>query len=191
MLSIKYQVLKELCSMLPNELVENVGVITDLKLYDLFYYSDIDFTSAMFDNFCYCEFNFFNGFLVENCCKCDYIGRTSKFTVNSSYRDFLYSYYNKCDYFANNKLNIGNDRNSSLFIIRRCSKVQYTYNIHREKKISLTTYERVKIAKAYIEKKYRLKKEEEREKKKGNTINNLNRLGYDKYKDKRNEFIRD
>ena len=88
--------------------------------------------------------------------------------------------------FANNKLNIGNDRNSSLFIIRRCSKVQYTYNIHREKKISLTTYERVKIAK-----KYRLKKEEEREKKKGNTINNLNRLGYDKYKDKRNEFIRD
>lgn len=93
--------------------------------------------------------------------------------------------------FANNKLNIGNDRNSSLFIIRRCSKVQYTYNIHREKKISLTTYERVKIAKAYIEKKYRLKKEEEREKKKGNTIHNLNRLGYDKYKDKRNEFIRD
>ena len=27
--------------------------------------------------------------------------------------------------------------------------------------------------------------------KQGNTINNLNRLGYDKYKDKRNEFIRD
>lgn len=104
MLSIKYQVLKELCSMLPNELVENVGVITDLKLYDLFYYSDIDFSSAMFDDFCYCEFNFFNGYLVENCCKCDYIGRTSKFTVNSSYRDFLYSYYNQCDYFANNKL---------------------------------------------------------------------------------------
>ena len=49
----------------------------------------------------------------------------------------------------------------------------------------------MKIAKAYIEKKYRLKKEEEREKKKGNTINNVNRLGYDKYKDKRNEFIRD
>ena len=104
MLSIKYQVLKELCSMLPSELVENVGVITDLKLYDLFYDSDIDFSDAMFDNFCYCEFNFFNGYLVENCCKCDYIGRTSKFTVNSSYRDFLYSYYNQCDYFANNKL---------------------------------------------------------------------------------------
>ena len=104
MLSIKYQVLKELCSMLPNELVENVGVITDLKLYDLFYDSDIDFNDAMFEDFCYCEFNFFNGFLVENCCKCDYIGRSSKFTVNSSYRDFLYSYYNQCDYFANNKL---------------------------------------------------------------------------------------
>ena len=104
MLSIKYQVLKELCSMLPNELVENVGVITDLKLYDLFYDSGIDFNDAMFEDFCYCEFNFFNGYLVENCCKCDYIGRTSKFTVNSSYRDFLCSYYNQCDYFANNKL---------------------------------------------------------------------------------------
>lgn len=86
--------------------------------------------------------------------------------------------------FANNKLNIRNDRNSSLFFIRRCSKVEYTYNINREKKISLTTYERVKIAKAYIEKKYRLKKEEETEKKKGNIINNLNRLGYNKFKDK-------
>ena len=104
MLSIKYQVLKELCSMLPSELVENVGVITDLKLYDLFYDSGIDFNDAMFEDFCYCEFNFFNGYLVENCCKCDYIGRTSKFTVNSSYRDFLCSYYNQCDYFANNKL---------------------------------------------------------------------------------------
>ena len=104
MLSIKYQVLKELCSMLPSELVENVGVITDLKLYDLVYNSDIDFSDAMFEDFCYCEFNFFNGYLVENCCKCDYIGRSSKFTVNSSYRDFLFSYYNQCDYFANNKL---------------------------------------------------------------------------------------
>ena len=47
MLSIKYQVLKELCSMLPSELVENVGVITDLKLYDLFYDSvDLIFLEA-------------------------------------------------------------------------------------------------------------------------------------------------
>ena len=30
------------------------------------------------------------------------------------------------------------------------------------------TYERVRVAKEYIEKKYRLKKEEEQEKKKGN-----------------------
>ena len=33
----------------------------------------------------------------------------------------------------------------------------------------MITYERVKIAKEYIEKKYRLKKEEEQEKKKGKT----------------------
>jgi hypothetical protein len=37
----------------------------------------------------------------------------------------------------------------------------------------MITYERVKIAKEYIEKKYRLKKEEETEKKKGK-IKNLN-----------------
>ena len=32
----------------------------------------------------------------------------------------------------------------------------------------MITYERVRVAKEYIEKKYRLKKEEEQEKKKGN-----------------------
>lgn len=36
----------------------------------------------------------------------------------------------------------------------------------------MKTYERVKIAKAYIEKKYRMKKEEETEKRKG--MNNFN-----------------
>ena len=34
-------------------------------------------------------------------------------------------------------------------------------------KIKMITYERVKVAKEYIEKKYRLKKQEEDEKKKG------------------------
>ena len=34
-------------------------------------------------------------------------------------------------------------------------------------KINMMTYERVRVAKEYIEKKYRLKKEEEQEKKKG------------------------
>jgi len=37
----------------------------------------------------------------------------------------------------------------------------------RQKKIKMITYERVKVAKEYIEKKYRLKKQEEDEKKKG------------------------
>ena len=36
------------------------------------------------------------------------------------------------------------------------------------------TYERVRVAKEYIEKKYRLKKEEEQEKKKGNLKINKN-----------------
>ena len=34
----------------------------------------------------------------------------------------------------------------------------------------MMTYERVKVGKEYIEKKYRLKKEEEQEKKKGKSI---------------------
>ena len=37
----------------------------------------------------------------------------------------------------------------------------------RQKKIKMITYERVKVAKEYIEKKYLLKKQEEVEKKKG------------------------
>jgi hypothetical protein len=37
----------------------------------------------------------------------------------------------------------------------------------REKKISQRTYDRVNIAKSYIEKKYKMKKEKEEEKKKG------------------------
>ena len=38
--------------------------------------------------------------------------------------------------------------------------------LYREKKINMMTYERVRVAKGYIEKKYRLKKVEEQEKKK-------------------------
>jgi hypothetical protein len=37
----------------------------------------------------------------------------------------------------------------------------------REKKISQKTYDRVKVAQNYIEKKYRMKKQEEEEKRKG------------------------
>jgi hypothetical protein len=40
----------------------------------------------------------------------------------------------------------------------------------------LITYERVKVAKEYIEKKYRLKKQEEDEKKKGKKIYFLTKL---------------
>jgi hypothetical protein len=39
--------------------------------------------------------------------------------------------------------------------------------LYREKKISQRTYDRVNIAKSYIEKKYKMKKEKEEEKKKG------------------------
>lgn len=46
--------------------------------------------------------------------------------------------------------------------------------INRENKINLKTYEKVKIAKTYIEKKYRMKHILETEKKKGNQITNLN-----------------
>ena len=67
-----------------------------------------------------------------------------------------------------------NDGNSSIYIIRRCIKVNkyffllfnYIFFHNREKKINMITYERVRVAKEYIEKKYRLKKEEEQEKKK-------------------------
>ena len=67
-----------------------------------------------------------------------------------------------------------NDGNSSIHIIRRCIKVNkyffllfnYIFFYNREKKINMITYERVRVAKEYIEKKYRLKKEEEQEKKK-------------------------
>jgi len=41
----------------------------------------------------------------------------------------------------------------------------------RQKKIKLTTYQKVKVAKEYIEKKYRLKKQEEEEKKRGKKKN--------------------
>jgi hypothetical protein len=42
--------------------------------------------------------------------------------------------------------------------------------LFREKKINMMTYERVRVAKEYIEKKYRLKTMEEQEKKKGKII---------------------
>ena len=51
----------------------------------------------------------------------------------------------------------------------------------------MITYERVKVAKEYIEKKYRLKKQEEDEKKKGKEnftfiIIKINRLGSNNFK---------
>ena len=59
--------------------------------------------------------------------------------------------------------------NNSIYFFRRSIKVKNKINnfFNRQKKIKMITYERVKVAKQYIEKKYRLKKQEEEEKKKG------------------------
>jgi len=58
----------------------------------------------------------------------------------------------------------------------------------------MMTYERVRVAKEYIEKKYRLKKEEEQEKKKGkNNIYNIYikyRLGRNNVKNESIKFSR-
>ena len=58
----------------------------------------------------------------------------------------------------------------------------------------MITYERVRVAKEYIEKKYRLKKEEEQEKKKGkNNIYNIYikyRLGRNNVKNESIKFSR-
>jgi len=68
-----------------------------------------------------------------------------------------------------------NNGNSTFYFFGRCIKVNKNsflilkifFCSYREKKINMMTYERVRVAKEYIEKKYRLKKEEEQEKKKG------------------------
>ena len=61
---------------------------TDLKLYDVSYYvGDDEKLLKHFDNFCECEYDYFQYWLDENMLKTEYIGRTSSFYFYGGYAE--------------------------------------------------------------------------------------------------------
>ena len=61
---------------------------TDLKLYDVSYYvGDDEKLLKHFENFCECEYDYFQYWLDENMLKTEYIGRTSSFYFYGGYAE--------------------------------------------------------------------------------------------------------
>lgn len=60
---------------------------TDLKLYDIAFYVDNEKLSKHFENFCECEYDYFQYWLDENMLKTEYIGRTSSFYFYGGYSE--------------------------------------------------------------------------------------------------------
>ena len=61
---------------------------TDLKLHDVSYYvGDDEKFLKHFDNFCECEYDYFQYWLDENMLKTEYIGRTSSFKFYGGYAE--------------------------------------------------------------------------------------------------------
>ena len=61
---------------------------TNLKLYDVaFYVGDDERLLKHFDNFCECEYDYFQYWLEENMLQTEYIGRTSSFKFYGGYAE--------------------------------------------------------------------------------------------------------
>ena len=61
---------------------------TDLKLHDVSYYvGDDEKLLKHFDNFCECEYDYFQYWLEENMLQTEYIGRTSSFKFYGGYAE--------------------------------------------------------------------------------------------------------
>ena len=61
---------------------------TNLKLYEVAYYvGDDEKLLKHFDNFCECEYDYFQYWLEENMLQTEYIGRTSSFKFYGGYAE--------------------------------------------------------------------------------------------------------
>ena len=101
MLRIKYEILKTGLELLKDDsLVENIGIPTNAKLYDImFLYCDMNDFEDKFYLFCDTQWGDFKNFMSENYCKIQQLSRTSSFYIVpvNSWLDYYYlEDYGKC-----------------------------------------------------------------------------------------------
>lgn len=81
MLSLKYEILRKGVKLLTDEMVENIGRVENLKLYDIAWESSEEDYNKYFNRFCEDSFMFFEEEEKANGTIRDYIGRTSLFYI--------------------------------------------------------------------------------------------------------------
>ena len=98
MLSLKFRILKEGIKLLSNELIKNVGMTTNLKLYDIAFNANTDDYNNHFEIFCMNNYDLFEEIEGENNTKREYVGNTSSFYIVSDGYSGIGDYYYMSDY---------------------------------------------------------------------------------------------
>lgn len=81
MLSLKYEILRKGVKLLSDEMVENIGKVENLKLYDIAFKSSEEDYNKYFNRFCEDNYMFFEEAEKETTTVREYIGRTSSFYI--------------------------------------------------------------------------------------------------------------
>ena len=103
---------------------------TDLKLHDVSYYvGDDEKLLKHFDNFCECEYDYFQYWLEENMLQTEYIGRTSSFKFYGGYAESNFYDFDIYDMKDDNNIfdTLGYGLESETEIIFDSGSLEYAY----------------------------------------------------------------
>ena len=93
MLSLKYEILKKGINLLSDEMINNIGKVENLKLYDIAFDANVEDYDKYFNLFCEDNYDYFQEIEKDNYTDRSYIGKTSSFYIISSNRNIIGSYY--------------------------------------------------------------------------------------------------